>query len=80
MNVVRLWSPFATASGSVALAVSYYFNYCVTCFIIAYGVVLSTRPLNPRDETAYHRCGFRDGVDFVAELRLVRPWTGATLY
>ena len=29
--------------------------YYVTCCIIIYVVVLSTRPLNPRDETAYHR-------------------------
>ena len=36
LNVVRHWSPFATASGSVALAVYYYFVKYVTYFIILY--------------------------------------------
>ena len=36
------------------------------------GTLFLPRPLNPRDETANHRWGIRDGVDTVAELRLVR--------
>ena len=35
-------------------------------------IVLSTCLLYPRDETADHRWGFRDGVDLVVELWLVR--------
>ena len=35
-------------------------------------IVCFTCPLYPRDETAYHRWGFRDGVDLVVELWLVR--------
>ena len=35
-------------------------------------IVLSTCPLYPRDETLYRRWGFRDGVDLVVELWLVR--------
>ena len=53
--------------------------YFITYINIVFEVVLSTCPLYPRDEVAYHRRGFRDGVDFVAELRLVRTWTGAIL-
>ena len=37
LNVVRRWSPFASASGSVALAVYYYLvKYITYCIIICY--------------------------------------------
>ena len=127
VSVVRLWSPFATASGSVALADGQYLMlYIYICYVIVAvlplggwaparknmtwcfptggAIVLTTwccngrlswcirlvhmllpvpihlrcgtlfvpRLLHPRDETANHRWGIRDGVDTVAELRLVR--------
>ena len=75
LNVVRRWSLFASASGSVALSltvnVSVILLRCVFKLYFIYllsVIVISTGPLHP----------LPGWYDIVAELRLIRARTGAT--
>ena len=63
-RMVQKWSPLREFMACPYSVTSALHLRCGTLFL--------PRPLNPRDETANHRSCFRDGVDLVAELWLVR--------
>ena len=76
LDFVWRWSPFASASGSVALSGTVIISIILLCYVIClileisflYMIELSTCPLHP----------LPGWYDMVAELRLIRARTGAT--